>query len=504
MRIELSDRQRLAFFSPATEVLYGGAAGGGKSLLLRISAIRWCEQVPGIQVYFFRRTFPELRENHLRGPRSFFALLADALARGQVTYNKQENEFTWVKTKSRIVLCHAQYEDDVEKYQGAEIHVLMVDELTHFTEYQYRFLRSRVRMSGLPIPFQYGGYLPRIEAGANPGSVGHSFAKSTWHPQDAAYSEKIWKAQSTDGGFKRQFIPAKLKDNLALLKDDPNYADRLRGLGNPTLVEAMLEGNWEIFAGQFFERWNRDIHVLPAEFKIADWWDQFGGYDHGYTHPFVWGGYAVDGDGNIVKFAEAGNRGREPDQIDYEVRQAYRESLGLKGEGEPSKIKAINQKFNGLTIHAGHDIWAKHHIQIKYGGREVVEQFRQLGWSMVQANIDRKQGWSWMRTLIDWRKTPDGVITKRPKFYVRANCLRTIRCIPELQIDQNDPDDVLKVDATEKDVWAGDDPGDETRYALMSRWQKSKKKSQKAEWGTGGWFLEQLRRQGQDLDLDLE
>ncbi len=501
MKIELSEKQQLAFYSPATEVLYGGAAGGGKSLLLRISAIRWCEQVPGVQVYFFRRTFPELRDNHLRGPTSFFALLAGALARGLVRYNKQENEFIWVKTGSRISLCHCQYEGDVERYQGAEIHVLIIDELTLFTEYMYRFLRSRVRAVGLPIPAQYAGRIPRIECGSNPGNIGHSFVKRTFRPNEAPFQNKIWHASKTDGGMMRQFIPAKLSDNATMLRDDPNYESRLDGLGSKALVQAMKDGDWDIYAGQFFDRWNREIHVLPKDFEIPKWWEKFCGYDHGFTHPYVWGAYAVDGDGNIIKFAESGNRGREPDQIDYEVRQAYREALGLRGCDDPKILKIIDQEVNGLTHHAGHDIWAKHHIQMKFGGREIVEQFREMGLSMIQANIDRKTGWSWMRSLLDWRQAPDGVITKRPKLFIRENCWRTINCIPQLQIDENDPEDVLKVDATDQDVWAGDDPADETRYAVMSRWSRSEKKKEAAPWGTGGWFLEQLSRQGVDIDL---
>lgn len=500
MRIELSGRQRMAFYSPATELLYGGAAGGGKSLLLRISAIRWCESVPGIQVYLFRRTFPELRDNHLRGPTSFYALLAQAISKGVVRYNKQDNEF-YFRNGSRISLCHAQYEDDVHRYQGAEIHVLMMDELTLFTEYQYRFLRSRVRLSGLSLPPQYAGYLPRIECGSNPGNVGHAFVKRMFRPSEAGFQNKIWNASASEGGMKRQFIPAKLKDNEALLLSDPTYESRLDGLGSTVLVQAMKDGNWDIFAGQYFEKWNPEIHILPKDFEIQPQWDQFGGYDHGFTHPYVCGMYAVDYDGNIIKFAEAGDRGREPDQIADEIKTAYREGLGFPGVDDKKVIEKFNRRLSDVTFHAGHDIWAKHHIQMRYGGREVVEQFLDLNLTMIQANIDRKQGWSWLRTLLDWRQDPSGQIIKRPKFYVRANCWRTIRCIPQLQIDENDPEDVLKVDATENDIWAGDDAGDETRYGVMSRWSPTKKEKQRPDWGTGGWFMEQLSRQGVDIDI---
>ncbi len=102
MDVSLFPRQQVAFGSEATEVLYGGAAGGGKSYYLRVSAIRWAFEVPGVQVYIFRRTLPDLRANHLRGPTSFHALLQEFIDSGAVRYRSQENEFVF-SNGSRIV-----------------------------------------------------------------------------------------------------------------------------------------------------------------------------------------------------------------------------------------------------------------------------------------------------------------------------------------------------------------------------------------------------------------
>ena len=291
MDIRLEPKQGVAFGTEATEVLYGGAAGGGKSYLLRVSAIRWCMEVAGIQVYLFRRTLPDLRDNHLRGPTSFQVLLGVLIEAGKVKYRAVENEFEFWNG-SILHLCYCDSENDVEKYRGAEIHVLLIDELTHFSEYQYRFLRSRVRVAGLKIPQAYRGRLPRVETASNPGSIGHAWVKRTFiSPRPA---NKIWRASKEEGGMLRQFIPARLIDNPYLSRDDPQYADRLRGLGSDNLVRAMLEGDWDIVAGQAFEKLRRDTHAIEP-FRIPADWMCFGSLDWGSRRPFSYGMWAVSG-----------------------------------------------------------------------------------------------------------------------------------------------------------------------------------------------------------------
>ena len=146
MEIELQDAQSEWFWSEATEQLIGGAAGPGKSFYLRVAFCYWALEIPGLQLYLFRRTYKDLEQNHIMHPQGFPALLADHIKAKQVKYNTSKNVFAF-GNGSMIHLCHCQYEKDVYNYQGAEIHVLGIDEITHFTPTIYKFLRGRVRMS---------------------------------------------------------------------------------------------------------------------------------------------------------------------------------------------------------------------------------------------------------------------------------------------------------------------------------------------------------------------
>lgn len=276
LELSLHQQQSRALRCPADEIVYGGAAGGGKSHLIRAAMIAWALGVPGLQLFLFRRLFPDLVRNHLEGPQNFHVMLGPLIRAGQAKIVKAEIRFA---NGSRIHLRHLQHQKDVYSYQGTEIHVLVLDEGTHFSDFEYRYLRGRCRVVGLEIPKTCPWSFPRILIGTNPGGQGHHWVKSGFIDHGPY---RIHRAAKTDGGMLRCYIPARIADNPSLLDADPEYLDRLEGLGDAILVRALKEGDWDQVAGAMFAHvWRRPRHVIQP-FDIPVDWDIWLGIDDGY------------------------------------------------------------------------------------------------------------------------------------------------------------------------------------------------------------------------------
>lgn len=458
LNVELHPKQLLAFNSPATEILYGGAAGGGKSHLMRIAAVVWCASIPGLQVYLFRRIRDDLIKNHVEGPNGFRAMLAGWVACGLCEIVEDQIRF-W--NGSKIYLCHCKDEKDRFKYQGAEIHVLLIDELTHFTDKIYRFLRNRVRMVGITLPASYKGKFPRIVCGANPGGVGHQFVKTTFI--DGGTPLAMYRAAANEGGMLRQYIPARLDDNPSMTEQDPGYEARLSGLGSEALVRAMRDGDWDIIEGAFFDSFSRAKHVCKP-FTIPKHWTRLRAGDWGSAKPFAFGWYAVVSDDFLTPDGRLLPRGclikyREWYGIATDKDGKFKPNVGLKLSNE-ALGKGVRLRDYGEEISYGvldPACFSSH------GGPTIAEQMQANGKGATFRAADNTRvagrgaigGWSQVRGRFDGDE--DG----RPMLVFFDTCVHTIRTLPALQHDEAKPEDL--------DTSAEDHAADETRYACMSR-----------------------------------
>lgn len=439
MDIFLHEKQRICFFSSATEILYGGAAGGGKSYLMRIEAIVAALSVRGIQVYLFRRHYADLIKNHMDGASGFRVLLGEMILAKQVRIREDYIAFG---NGAKIHLCHCQHEKDVYKYQGAEINLLLIDELTHFSEFIFKFLRGRVRLGSLVIPPQVQRIYPRILAGSNPGGIGHIWVRDYFINNVEPFT--IRPMPDRDGGMLRQYIPAQLADNPTMMASDPFYSAKLMGLGG-ALAKAMLEGDWDVMDGAFFEKFNTNVHVI-SEFEIPQHWYRIRSFDWGYSAPFCVGWYAVS-DG-----AEWEGRYLPPGAL-IKYREWYGGTIG-KNTGLRLENDVIARHI--LKLEDGEkidDSVADPAIFAQNGGESIASQMFDNGINFRRADNQRIPGWQQIRYRL---AAPDN-----PMLFLFSGCYATIQGLSSLLHDTHRIEDV--------NTNMEDHAADETRYACMSR-----------------------------------
>jgi phage terminase large subunit len=242
--------------APMARVIgYGGSAGAGKTDLLlgvgMLSGLHW----PGISIGYFRREYPMLE-----GPGGAI-MRSHELMSSWAQWNGGERRW-WLPTGSILQFCHAADERDVFKYQSLQFDIILMDEATQFTRFQYRYLMTRNRATR-------DGITPFMVLATNPGGIGHIWFKTEM--VDIGTPEEPHEVEVEPGVLERHiFIPAKLSDNKILERRDPSYRRTLEAQPE-TVRKQLLEGNWDAMAGLYFASWRRDLHVIPAPKDLKAW-----------------------------------------------------------------------------------------------------------------------------------------------------------------------------------------------------------------------------------------
>lgn len=440
--LSLHRQQGRALRCPGQEILYGGAAGGGKSHLIRAAEIVWALSAPGLQCYLFRRTFPELVDNHLNGPGRFREMLARLVAKGLCRIAGKDIKFA---NGSAIHLRHLQHEKDLNAYQGTEIHVLGIDEATHFTESEYRYLRGRVRLGGWRPPDDCPWTFPRILLGTNPGGKGHHWAKRDF-VDHGPY--RIHRAAKDQGGMLRCFIPAKLDDNPSMLRNDPEYRERLEGLGDEVLVRALLDGDWEVVAGAMYGKtWRKDRHTCEP-FPIPWEWPIWIGADDGFDAPAAFYWLTQDPRTKTVFVIRELYRAEMLPEDAAERIKRIHDEIPRCDERNPDRLYSNEEPIRGILDSAA---FADSGQTRKKGEKKTSrgDQLRKLGVRLKPCAKGAGSRALRAKNLHRMLATNPDDPAKRPRLIIfRGECPNLIRTLPTLSRDSKDRD---AVDTDEED-----------------------------------------------------
>src|SRR5690348_304873 len=457
--------------------LFGGAAGPGKSKALLMEAIAQANETRGANTLLLRRTFPELEGSLL------LYFRRDVPRESYLTFNEAKHTVTW-RNGSTTRFGYSQSENDIYQYQSSEFRFIGIDELTHFTLRQWQFLTSRNRC---PVR----GPRPPCMAGAtNPGNIGHAWVKALFiDKQPAAGME----AREYDPGD-YAFIRARVWDN-PIYADDSEYLKTLQQLPD-FYRRAFLDGDWSVFAGQYFSNFDPSQSVIRAEQIAAEaWWPRWISIDWGFEHPAAVYWHVLDVGGSRREagkefYNEAGRASRGSDA------PASQQGYFLGGPSQetrrPSRVTdAAAPTFPGArdsaTTITYREFIAQHlaprilsaqiieRSRLRTGGTEKIEAIylspdafarrtdessiaEQMGDILhsaglprpVPADNDRVGGWMLMYQMLDARE-----------WLIADSCPELIRTLPELVRDEVNIEDIAKRD--------GDDAADAARYGLKSR-----------------------------------
>lgn len=389
LALNVTEKQQAFLESTATETLYGGAAGGGKSFAILIDALLYAMRYAGSSQLIMRRTFPELERSLIRAALELYP-------RSAYSYNGGKHIMTF-KNGSIIEFGYCDAEKDAYKYQSAEYDRIFFDELTHFSEWIYTYIRSRCRGAN--------DFPKQTKAGTNPGSEGHAWVKDRFI--DIGEAGKIHEFPNGT----RLFIQAKVQDNLFLMAKDPDYIKRLQDLPDRER-RALLDGDWDIFEGQYFPEFNRQIHVVKP-FEIPKHWKIFRTMDYGLD---MLACYWIAVDEQL--------RG-------YIIRELYEPNLIISEAAK--RIKAHGKVY--MTL-GPPDMWNRR----QETGRSVADIFWENGIALTKTSNDRISGWMAVKEWLNPFTDEQGI--ERAKIGIFPSCVNLIRSIPLLQHDEKKPNDV--------------------------------------------------------------
>lgn len=274
-------KQQVGLLLPQDEVLYGGAAGGGKSDWLLMGALQYVD-VPGYSALLMRRTYKELE---LEG--GLLERAWDWLSETDAKPHDGGMRWTFGGEGLEGAVLQFGYLEHPQhhlRYQGSSWQFIGLDELTHFRELQYRYMFSRLRrpdtdetttdrergiieaLASVPL---------RMRAASNPGGPGHEWVRDRfgiWRPDGEEDQPRLCHRPDWVRKHSRVFLPATIDDNPHL--DSEAYDRALEQLDSKTRRQ-LRDGDWDVKdPGEMFRsEWFEILDAAPECEEVVRYWD---------------------------------------------------------------------------------------------------------------------------------------------------------------------------------------------------------------------------------------
>lgn len=407
--------------SPAKFRLFGGSAGGGKSYgVIGEAIMRSMKYDFPLTGAIFRRSYPELEATIIR-------TMLNILPTWFYKYNQSQHIMT-LKNGSMIEFCYAESDADVTRYQSREWDWIGIDELTHFSLYQWTYLMSRMRTTK-PINTKFF-------AATNPGGRGHNWVRERWVSKSC--DDENYRPNDYD------FIPAGVLENPYIMNSNPDYIENLKMLPEKER-KALLEGDWDIFEGMFFSEFSAIDHIVN-DFEVPNEWRLVMGWDDGTREPRSVHLYAIDNDQRVWCIWEYYKAGENLTQAAENIRRQL-EIAGYWGRIYKCVVDPSMQRVDSQTGLSSTEVLESMGFGFQVGQVEL-------------ANNDRVEGWRIMKSYLSHKPYEEPIL----KFF--RSCGNIIRTIPQLIYYQSRSGNTSKKE--DLDTTQEDHAADDCRYALMS------------------------------------
>lgn len=460
----LTPKQQLAetLWGKVDWMLYGGSAAGGKSEFACHHANRLSEEVPGHVTLLIRQSIPELRRS----------LILRLIARGRqfklpMRLRKVDGQTGFHYENGSLIECgYLATDEHVGNYLSAEYDNIIIDEATQLMPDHIVALSARLRTTKAKAKL---GARPHLGLFTNPGDVSHAFLYNLFvTPTD--YGNKVVVFNVANGierafpvrsyeapvpvreaSFEQiedvlipwaealvieadpetelavAFVPSKATDNPHI---DRSYLKFLNALPERRRRQ-LRDGDWDTFEGQFFDEWNRDLHVIKP-FDIPEHWARARAADWGSAAPWgcLWGAW-------------------EPETGDcYIYRERYGAGLSPQQQGRSAKDASVVTRADGTTYTERYfatvgdpSVFSNQRGQ----GKSIADMWREAGFSVTRAKNARLAGWANVRQYL-WDETKPAATglaaAGGPRLFIFDTCPDLARTMPLQMRDKDNAEDL--------------------------------------------------------------